>query len=312
MSSRLLPRKVRVNDSDIHVVETIPDTPSAAPTIVLVSGLGYTAATWAATQRLLPTTLRTFAYDRLGLNNSDPTTLDRHASLLAQELKDTLTACNVPTPYLLVGWSYGGCIIREYLEAFDEDVAGLVYVDANHERSHVERQWPVELTFRLDPKAFSIGDQTGLDNDHRCTSEEWDVLVKEQDRRNALAIGGPGEWTLYAASLDALGEHRQLDRRALGNRPISVIQANTTRDFQRILEAAKKSGRGTAEDHQEMEKFIEHFTAVELRLNYDMLRLSNIHRMVITSISGHFVPWVEPQLCVEEIKWCLDHLEKSH
>ncbi|ORY32012.1 Alpha/Beta hydrolase protein [Naematelia encephala] len=316
----MLKHHVPVKGHQIYVVEAIPDVPSDAPTVVFMAGLGATVEHWAAVQRLLPSNVRSFAYDRLGLGRSDRTDLPRPASVLAEELHDTLVACATPGPYLFVASSYAGIICREFLEKHDSDVAGLIYVDANHERSQIERRWPIEITTRMaDTTAFTADEATGLAEAHGCTPEEWaDYLAAVNSARQELAVqkereagGAPvrrGEWTLYESSVEALGQYAQLDRQALGTRPLSVIMANLVRDFQRLYEAGKRAGLGSAEDHAIVEEFCARLPEVELRLNYDVLRLSSLHRMIITSISGHLVHLWEPELCVQEIMWCLQHI----
>ena len=303
---------VKVNGAAIWVTEIIPIQPSSSPVVVLVPGLGGTAQGWCAVQQLLPPYLRSFSYDRLGLNRSDRTTLPRPAATLAQELKATLSACAAPGPYLLVLSSYAGIIGREFLETFDSDVAGLVYVDANQERTQIERQWPLEATGRIVTQAFSTKDATGLSHAHRCTPEDWAALAAEEAAKQLEKEAGndpsQGEWLLYESSLLALGEHKQLSRKALGSRPLSVVMANLTRDFKRMFAAGKAAGLGTEEDHREVGAFCERLPAVELRLNTDVLKLSSLHRLVVTSVSGHCVALWEPELVVQEVMWCLGHL----
>jgi pimeloyl-ACP methyl ester carboxylesterase len=69
------------------------------------------------------------AYDRRGLGKSDadgePQTL-RHVS---DSLHVLLSAMEVRPPYVLMGQSYGGVLIRAYAQAYPAEVAGLVYLD---------------------------------------------------------------------------------------------------------------------------------------------------------------------------------------
>ena len=44
-----------------------------------------------------------------------------------------LQAASVPGPYLLVGHSYGGLLIRRYIERYGDDIVAVVLVDATHE-----------------------------------------------------------------------------------------------------------------------------------------------------------------------------------
>ena len=308
--TNLISRYIDVGPYRIHAVETIPTTASTSPTVVLISGIGGTTMTWCAVQRLLSHDLRTFAYDRLGLGKSDETDLARPAALLATELKDTLVAANIPSPYLLVAHSYGGIIAREFLEAYDDDVAGLVYVDANQENTHARREWPIEATIKCIKTMFTTDDATGLAEGHHLTSDEWE-MVKEDERvaRERRASANPprsSEGLAYVSSLEALGLHRQLDRQALGHRPVHIIVANLARDFQRLAGAGKADGLGSEEDHEIMRRYCERLPSIEWELAQEVTRLSSTSSLVIADQSGHLVPYWDPELCVEEIEKCID------
>jgi len=307
-------RFIEVNGDQVHIIETIPSTPTTPPPVILVSGLGTAGAHWCAVQRLLPPHIHSFAYDRLGTGQSDYPRTDtpRSAAVLAVELKDTLTAAGLEPPYLLVASSYAGIICREYLERYDGDVAGLIYVDANQEMSHVEREWPMEATAAMDTGGGLEG-ASGLSKGYGCSGTDWEeIKVSEagKERMKTKPDGIPGEAASYITSLAALGEHNQLNRQSLGNRPLSVIVANLARDFERSYLAGKAAGLGSKGDHTAVERFIGRLPGVEMRLAVDVLRLSSVHRLIYTSVSGHLVYIWEPELVVQEIMWCLKHIAR--
>lgn len=308
---------VNVDGSQIFVIESVPATRSTAPSVVFVPGLGGTALGWVPVLRLAPAGLRLFTYDRLGTSHSDKTTLPRQAAVLAQELKATLLAAQVPGPYVIVLSSYAGIIGREFLEAYDSDVAGMIYVDANQEKSQQARQWPLEASSRVASELFGTLGDTGLAEAHKCTAEEWADLQAEEQRMKTIAAesdtktGGAAEWELYESSLVALGKHAQFDRQALGTRPLSVIQANLVRDFRRAYDAGRAAGRGSADDHKRLDDFCKRLPEVELRMNAEVLKLSSTHRMVTSSATGHMVSLWEPELVVQELQWCLDKLKRD-
>lgn len=308
-------RFVNVNGDQVHIIETISATPSTLPPVILVSGLGTAGAHWCAVQRILPPHIQSFAYDRLGTGKSDypRDTNPRTAAVLALELKATLSAAGLEPPYLFVASSYAGIICREYLEKYDEDVAGLIYVDANQENSHVEREWPMEATAKMDTGGGLDG-ASGLKERYGCSSTDWEEIkaseAESKEKMKTRPEGIPGEAASYVTSLAALGEHNQLNRQSLGSRPFSVVVANLTRDFERSFIAGKAAGLGRGEDREAVERFIKRLPGVEMRLAVDVLRLSSVHRLIYTSVSGHLVYIWEPELVVQEIMWCLKHMGK--
>jgi pimeloyl-ACP methyl ester carboxylesterase len=85
---------------------------------------------------------RTLAYDRAGFGWSDPGPRPRTAERLLSELRALLARTDVPPPYVLVGASFGGHIMRLFAHRHPGEVAGLLLLDARHEALD-ERMPPV-------------------------------------------------------------------------------------------------------------------------------------------------------------------------
>jgi pimeloyl-ACP methyl ester carboxylesterase len=54
------------------------------------------------------------------------------AQQIAQELHALLDAAAAPGPYVLVGHSFGGYVVRAFARLYPDDVAGMVFVDSIH------------------------------------------------------------------------------------------------------------------------------------------------------------------------------------
>lgn len=99
------------------------------PTVVLESGMGDTAAGWAAVHDTMAATTRTCAYDRAGRGRSDPR--ERHTLRdAATDLRAALDAAGERGPFVIVGHSLGGSYARVFADAYRDEVVGLVSVDA--------------------------------------------------------------------------------------------------------------------------------------------------------------------------------------
>jgi pimeloyl-ACP methyl ester carboxylesterase len=72
-------------------------------------------------------------YDRGGYAWSDPGPLPRTFPQLNLELRDALTKLREQGPFVLVGHSFGGPVMRSFAASFPNDTAGMVMVDAAHE-----------------------------------------------------------------------------------------------------------------------------------------------------------------------------------
>src|SRR5829696_4975639 len=114
---------------------------TGSPTVILESGLNDTAAVWSAVQGEVTRTTRVCSYDRANVpggasDSSDPTASTRRlrsAAELVADLHALLAAAAVPGPYVLVGHSVGGLIVRLYAATYPGEVVGMVLVDATHE-----------------------------------------------------------------------------------------------------------------------------------------------------------------------------------
>ena len=105
---------------------------SGSPTVVLEGGQGGLSSDWVWVQPQVAQTTRVCAYDRAGVGWSDPGHPPRDARQITQELHALLGQARVPSPYVLVGHSYGGLYVRTYVGSYPAEVAGVVLVDASH------------------------------------------------------------------------------------------------------------------------------------------------------------------------------------
>jgi pimeloyl-ACP methyl ester carboxylesterase len=103
-------------------------TGQGSPTIVLEAGASSFAIDWTLVQREISKTNRTCSYDRAGMGWSDESTPATRASS-AVDLHRLLAAADEKAPFVLVGASRGGLLIRAYVLEYPDDVVGLVFVD---------------------------------------------------------------------------------------------------------------------------------------------------------------------------------------
>jgi pimeloyl-ACP methyl ester carboxylesterase len=105
-------------------------TPGARA-IVFIHGFSQSFMTWDAQLGGLGNSFRRIAYDLRGHGASDkPLDADRYtnASLWADDLAAVIQTHNLERP-VLVGWSYGGYVIADYVRKFgDAGLGGLVFV----------------------------------------------------------------------------------------------------------------------------------------------------------------------------------------
>lgn len=125
-------RMVDVGGHEMHID---CQGPMRSPvTVVFESGGGGSANDWADVRPFLMN-VRTCAYDRAGSGLSEPGPLPRTMRQEVFELNALLTAAKVRGPFVLVGHSLGGLLVRLYTQHYGKDVAGIVLVDPTNESS---------------------------------------------------------------------------------------------------------------------------------------------------------------------------------
>lgn len=108
------------------------------PTVVLESGISASSLSWAKVQSEVAKFTQVCSYDRAGFGWSDRRSGERTPGRLSLELNVMLNAAELKPPYLLVGHSFGGLIVRAYAAQFPHEVCGMVLVDALHPREWAE------------------------------------------------------------------------------------------------------------------------------------------------------------------------------
>lgn len=102
---------------------------SGSPAVILESGIAATSLSWALVQPKIAEFTRVSSYDRAGLGWSGTCTTPRTIEQMIAELSRLLAGAAIPPPYILVGHSFGGLLIRAYAHAKPQEVSGLVFLD---------------------------------------------------------------------------------------------------------------------------------------------------------------------------------------
>jgi pimeloyl-ACP methyl ester carboxylesterase len=136
-----------------------------SPTVVMESGNGEPSLTWAAIQPEVARFARVCTYDRAGLGWSERSPKPRTVGNVVDELHTLLARAGLEPPYVLVGHSMGGGLVRLYAREHPDQVAGMVLVDPLLEEQ--EQRWP-EAVRRLSERSrkamvpsFRLGQMSG-------------------------------------------------------------------------------------------------------------------------------------------------------
>jgi pimeloyl-ACP methyl ester carboxylesterase len=127
-------------------------TGDGSPTVVLEAGHGDGLNTWAKVQPALSKKVRVCSYDRAGFGFSDPPRRPGTVQQAADDLRKLLLSADIKPPYLMVGHSMGGMVVRLYAAEHPRDVVGLVLVDPTNEHQS-------EGYNRVDQRPYEVWDR---------------------------------------------------------------------------------------------------------------------------------------------------------
>ncbi len=164
---------------------------------------------------------RVCAYDRPGTTRNNNAATD--STLVLQpttaqqgvaDLHALLNAAKEPTPYVLVGHSWGGFIARLFASTYPDEVAGLVLVDPASEflkTALTPEQWAtyIKATKKLiDSKGLEAPDhERTLDLLHRPPAvHPMPIVVLTSDKRFDFGAGGPETWAAWRSAHDHLAK----------------------------------------------------------------------------------------------------------
>lgn len=102
----------------------------AQPTVILEAGKGDFSVEWSLVQPGVARFARVCSYDRAGDGWSDLGPHPRSMRQIVFELHALLEKAGERPPYVLVGHSYGGWLVRLYQSTYPTEIAGMVLVEA--------------------------------------------------------------------------------------------------------------------------------------------------------------------------------------
>ena len=105
----------------------------AGPTVVIEQGLAGPSILWWPVQDAVARFARVCTYDRAGFQWSDPVPAGSGVLDAVADLHTLLSKAEIAGPYVLVGHSYGGPLVRLFAREHPTEVAGVVLVDTPDE-----------------------------------------------------------------------------------------------------------------------------------------------------------------------------------
>ncbi len=118
-------RFITIPNGRIHVKQMGEGTPA----IVLEAGIAASTLNWSLLQPELAQHGATYSYDRAGFGWSVANGGGCSLADIVNNLHAAIVALDIPRPYILLGHSFAGLILREYSLRFPDEIAGIVLID---------------------------------------------------------------------------------------------------------------------------------------------------------------------------------------
>lgn len=107
-------------------------------TVIFESGFGNDLSHWRHVAPAISKKAKVVVYSRAGYGKSGAIANARTLTQTTNELSEFIKAADLQPPFIFVGHSYGGHIVRTYAAQHPNEVAGLVFVDPANEAFLVE------------------------------------------------------------------------------------------------------------------------------------------------------------------------------
>ena len=264
-----------------------------SPTVILDAGAGDLGLTWAQVQPTVARATRVCTYDRAGLGWSERSPRPRTAEVMVDELHTLLTNAGIAGPYVLVGHSLGGLVVRQYAHTYPAGVAGIVLVDSAHEAQWLRFPQAIRNNLpralrqgRLFQAAASVGIMALKPS---LLPLERRLPLEAAETARALKISGHDIGT-GAAELEQLASGQTPPVTTLGDIPLIVLSKSHLDP-----ETVPPGAAITPEVLQEYER-----TSEQLQL--ELAALSTNSKRIVADGSGHYIQLDRPDVVIRAIE----------
>ncbi len=273
-------------------------TGQGSPTVILEAGMGNYSLFWAYVQPEVAKYTRVCSYDRAGYGWSELGPHPRTASAEVEELHTLLVNANIQGPYVLVGHSLGGMLVRVYAHTYPDEMVGMVLVDSYHE----ERPIRLPVLAKANQEAvgqfrmFDLLSSIGLMALAPQTIPNPGLPDEAYAQLQAITAT-TGYFEMFLAELNTVEESsaevRALNLTSLGNMPLIVLSAGHGDAIVSLSDA----------ENQQIWK--------ELQVEQsELVALSSDSKQIIAEQSGHFIQLDQPDLVIEAIREMMDAIRK--
>jgi pimeloyl-ACP methyl ester carboxylesterase len=280
-------------------------TGAGSPTVVLESALGGSYISWALVQPDIERLTHVCSYDRAGFGWSDSGPRPRTAGRVADELQVLLERARVPPPFVLVGHSFGGLVMRIFASRYPRDVVGLVLVDPAHPEDWVAPAPKEQVKIARGLDLCRYGTIAARFGAARIVSALGSVGLFRVLRTMATMSKSGGftreDEGLFAPVWRLPDEPRTLLRRFWTQQAFFETLGN---QIETISDSAAETLAATGDGYGDLPLVTISSTDPgdhRLRQQEALARLSTRGRHIMASNSGHWIPLDEPSIVIDAV-----------
>jgi pimeloyl-ACP methyl ester carboxylesterase len=267
------------------------------PVVILVHGTGAFSFDWGLVQPKVGSFARVCSYDRAGHAWSDPAPALQTYREMSDDLHTLMHNTGEIGPFVLVGHSGGGELVRVFALTYPNDVAGIVLVETGHPDSlsiingSLVRRGAQNLSDL--PSRVGSGSSTSQPSAVPTRIEPpYDNLPAEDQRFRLWALShGRVPASSAQSEVESVQQLRAAHERGgalLGDKPLIVI-SRASGGYRPIRGIVSKEQADLLEHER-----VEH--------NQDLLTLSRNSKAIVADQSGHDVHLDQPALIIESIR----------
>ncbi len=274
-----------------------------SPTVILEAGAGSPGRVWYLVQEKVAEFTRVCSYDRPGFGWSDPASGPLGSEQTADILHQLLQTAGVPGPYVMVGHSAGGVLVREFTQKYQSEVVGMVLVDSSHESQNL--RFPPEYLDSAKQKvmmykACQALTPFGIVRMARLWHRMLPVSVTSTDAGREVLSTMYRSTAYCAASLNEEISFAEIlsqpdGSASLGDLPLIALTADTTPE--KMMEQVPEFMRS--------ENVITLYTTLYeagLEMQRELADLSSQGRQIMVKDSGHSIYLDQPDVVIDSIK----------
>lgn len=259
-------------------------TGNGGPTVVFETAFDPAGhLQWYNIQQELSVSYTSVSYDRAGILWSERGQNPKSGEQIAKELHLLLEKANVPKPYILVGHSFGGTLVRFFVNKYPTDVGGVILIDS---------QCPDDKKY-LSPKLFKMVNQ-GLPSNFLKFANTFGLARlmfkgmfsndKEYEYQNSIMPA-----LLYKSADAVLEEQEQINSikeeaskiKSFGTIPLFILTATDEKRYGSFIKDEKLK--------------VEMINAWNKMQKYFLL-LSTDSKQILVPNSGHYINQEQPKV----------------